>query len=233
MAPTAVQPEAARASPIGPGREDWRPQVFGGRRAHDIVDPIIEPLWSGVRVLVHLRGGEMAVIDEDGVELEMPPGVGAQLLEAARADELVLDGYLTAQAARDPEGLVVGRVEGPTAGQVVRHMFLGSRRSDGAMPRSIDIAPGERIAFVAIDLLSIDDEELLDVPLLERRRHLEGAMDESGLVRRGLFVRPPIERWMMSWRAIGFEYASYKGANGRYTPGRPNDTWSLARIRDR
>lgn len=225
--------EAAAISPIGAGREDWRPQEFGGKRAHDIDDPVIEPLWSGVRVLVHLRDGEIAVVDEDGVELEMPPAVGAELLEAARANELVLDGYLTAQAARSSEGMVVGRVEGPTAGQVVRHMFLGSRRSDGAMPRSIDIAPGERIAFVAVDLLSIDGEELLDVPLLERRRHLEGALVESLLVRHGLFVRPPLERWTMSWRAVGFEYATYKGANGRYTPGRPNDTWSMARIRER
>ena len=43
---------------------------------------------------------------------------------------------------------------------------------------------GERHAFVATDLLWLDGESLLDVPLLERRRLLEGVLDQSYLVRR-------------------------------------------------
>ena len=57
---------------------------------------------------------------------------------------------------------------------------------------------------MAIDLLWLDGESLLDVPLLERKRLLESVLDESELVRRGAFVRPPIETWIGSWRALGF-----------------------------
>src|SRR5437764_995145 len=31
---------------------EWRPQAFGKKNSHAIVDPLIEPLWEGLRVLV-------------------------------------------------------------------------------------------------------------------------------------------------------------------------------------
>jgi ATP-dependent DNA ligase len=78
---------------------------------------------------------------------------------------------------------------------------------------------------VAIDLLWLDGESLLDVPLLERRRLLESVVAESDLVRRGVFVRPPIDAWLGSWRALGFNGLSYKAANSRYQPGVASAEW--------
>ena len=43
---------------------------------------------------------------------------------------------------------------------------------------------------------------------------------ESDLVRRGAYVRPPIDTWVGSWRALGFNGLTYKAANSRYRPGR-------------
>ena len=62
-----------------------------------------------------------------------------------------------------------------------------------------------------IDLLWLDDTSLLDVPLLERRRLLEGALVESDFVRVGAYVRPPIDTWVGSWRAQGFEGLDLQG----------------------
>ncbi len=69
---------------------------------------------------------------------------------------------------------------------------------------------------------------MLDIPLLERRRLLESVLVESDLVRIGAFVRPPIETWVGSWRTQGFEGLTYKAANSRYLPGRPNDDWIVS-----
>ena len=65
-----------------------------------------------------------------------------------------------------------------------------------------ELPEGSPAAFVAIDLLSIDDQSLLDVPLLERKRLLEAAIGEDELVRRTMMVRPPVEAWLGQWKAL-------------------------------
>ena len=72
------------------------------------------------------------------------------------------------------------------------------------------------------------DASLIDVPLLERRRLLDAVLIESDVVRLGAFVRPPIDSWVNSWRSQGFAGLTYKAANSRYLPGRPNPEWVLA-----
>ena len=86
------------------------------------------------------------------------------------------------------------------------------------------------MAFVAVDLLWIDDQSLLDVPLLERKRVLESVLRESELVRVGVYVRPPIDPWIGSWRTMGFRRMSFRGANSRYVPGAKNREWAQAEI---
>jgi ATP-dependent DNA ligase len=93
------------------------------------------------------------------------------------------------------------------------------------------IVPHDRpaaIAFVAVDLLTLDGQVLFDLPLLERKRLLESAIVESELVRTSPFVRPPLERWLPSWNALGFTGAMLKAANSRYVPGGLADDWSVA-----
>jgi ATP-dependent DNA ligase len=87
--------------------------------------------------------------------------------------------------------------------------------------------PDEALSFVATDLLWLDGTSLLDVPLLERKRLLEAVVIESDAVRLGAFVRPPIERWVASWRSQGFSGLTFKAANSRYLPGLPNPEWVI------
>ena len=63
---------------------------------------------------------------------------------------------------------------------------------------------GERHAFVATDLLWLDGSSLADVPLLERRRILEGVLAESYLVRISAIVRPSAVLTLVTWGALGF-----------------------------
>ena len=219
--------------------QEWRPQGFGHLRAGAIDDPIIEPLWGGDRtlVIVSAPGERPRFIDEEGVPLEDPllEPIVADLTTSLRADSVVLDGYLTRQPNVDP-GLA-GKMGPsiPTYRQMLGTLFLGS--SGTRMARAIDrtenapdVDPDLPLAFVAVDLLAIDDEPLLDVPLLERKRILETAFEEADLVRRSAFVRPPIGTFLMSWRAFGFVEIAYKSANSRYTPGQPNPGWAVATI---
>jgi hypothetical protein len=91
---------------------------------------------------------------------------------------------------------------------------------------------GERHAFVATDLLWLDGQSLADVPLLERRRILEGVLTESFLVRLSAFVRPSAVLTLVTWGSLGFRDLSYRAANSRYLAGREQPDWAIVRAPD-
>lgn len=229
------QAPATRRLPVD--LTDWRPQRFGGGTARSVIDPIIEPLWVGTRAIVRVGiGDHPEIVDELGGSIGDLPEVVAQIETSSRASSLVLDGYITGQATRSTEGLMLSGPEAPSAGDMAAQLFLGSagqrRRRDLAEARQA-VAVGGDLAFVAVDLLLVDDDDLLDVPLLERKRILEGVLDEGDLVRRTAFVRPPVDPWLGTWRSIGFRMLAYKAANSRYLPGQANPAWATARIPSR
>ncbi len=209
---------------------------FGKRKSHDVEQPLIEPMWEGLRVLVHWdRRWGVRLVEAGGVDVtDRFPEVVAALGEAIAAETAVLDGYLTAQATRSGEGTAITVVEAPTAGQMMGQMMLG-KSGERALsgPPADPPVPHDRpdvVAFVAVDMLEVDGSDLLDVPLLERRRLLDGVVIEMDLVRRGLYVRAPVEPWLISWRSIGFRRVSFKAQNGRYRPGTDADDWAVADI---
>ncbi len=217
----------------------WRPQRFGKLRAGAINDPIIEPLWGGDRILVIVTapGERPRFIGIEGEALEDPQlePIVADLTASLRADSVVLDGYLTRQPNVDPGLAIKMRPQIPTHGQVLGALFLGSSGTKVAKAierteAAPDIDPDLRLTFMAVDLLAIDDQPLLDVPLLERKRILETAFEEADLIRRSAYVRPPIGTFLVSWRAFGFAEVAYKSANSRYTPGQRNPGWAVATI---
>lgn len=214
---------------------EWRPQTMPrGRYQPEIIDPIVEPFWSGIRVIAHFRDsgteewGTVEVLDSFGDDAtEVAPLAVDHLRRSILASEAVIDGILTNQATAGGEGtsVVVFARSSP-----VKRLVIGGAESDirydTPKPRPRDSVP----AFVALDLLSIDGQTLFDVPLLERKRLLESVVAESLLVRRTAFVRPPVDTWLASWRSMGFRELAYKAANGRYVPGERNDTWAIASI---
>jgi hypothetical protein len=213
---------------------DWRPPGFGRRNVKDVRDPLIEPLWEGERVLVDISGGRVMAADVDGEPAEIEPEIVEALAALARADHLVLDAHLTAQAARSVAGALVGDVSTPTAVEMAGQLLVGRRSRRSELSKSLPAdARGEARVMVVVDLLELEAERLLDVPLLERKRLLESVLGEGPLVRIGAYVRPPVDPWIGTWRALGFHSVAYKAANGRYLPGRPNDGWAIARIPQR
>jgi ATP-dependent DNA ligase len=210
--------------------------AFGHERPWKITDPICEPLWGGRRVLVEVADGQVAIRGTDGTEVTGYDVLRAAIADATFADEALFDGALLPAPLRDTEGarVRVGTDTEKSAADRVKHIFVGESPLSGRR-EALKVAdearmpaPGdEPAAFVASDLLWIDGQPLLDVPLLERKRVLESALDERELVRRSMVVRPPVESWFGQWRALGFEEVTYKGANGRYRPGTVADDWTV------
>ena len=223
-----------------PATRSLRPQEFGRRSWRHIDDPLIEPLWIGRRVLAHVANEAANLVDETGQAVDAG-GTNAAIAEAVDATSAVIDGYLTVQALQKTEGVFTGdEVRMASPGEIARQMFLGgSRNRRKELAESLEAqAPLAGLgeidpAFVAIDLLVLDGESLLDVPLLERKRLLESVVREDHLMRIGIHVRPPIGPWLATWRAAGFRSLAWKHPNSRYRPGERNDDWAVGPIPQR
>ena len=200
-------------------------------RPSAIHDPILEPHWSGRRVLVHfdlerpMADGRpwLRIIDADGVDAtDAEPPVSAALAEAILAADAVVDGFLTDQATRSGEGSSIA-----TSLQVPRFNVLMGRTAELEPLPMRDDEGGGRVAFVAVDLLRVDGQTLLDLPLLERKRLLDGLIRQGDLVRVSPYTRPPLRSWLLSWKSLGFDGAVVKAANSHYEPSSVTEEWTV------
>jgi len=196
------------------------------RRALTITDPIVEPLWSGTRTLLHFELGSdgtapsVLLIDSDGNDVTArEPGLAEEIGRSILALDAVVDGILTVQATRSGEGAAIIH-----QASMSRTTFFMPRDAGIDVERQ-DAFPEQVLAFVALDLLQVDGQPLFDLPLLERKRILESLVQPGDQVRISPFTRPPVEPWVASWKGAGFEGAMLKAANGRYVPGGYADDW--------
>lgn len=220
-----------REPETSPDPSEWRPQAFGGKGFRSIRNPLVEPGWAGVRAIVTVQDGSVTIRDDEAVDCTAEfAEIARAVAEAATADHLVLDGFLTVQATQEAEGRIADGPSMPRQRELTAQL-LGGSGAARAIAQSAENAPrvdpDRPIAFVAVDLLAIDDANLLDVPLLERKRLLDGALRESERVRITPFVRLPLGSFLPSWRALGFDAIVYKDPNGRYRPNQPNDGWAM------
>jgi hypothetical protein len=211
--------------------------AFGFKDVKRIREPICEPLWWGVRVLITVDQFGVRIRDAEGAEIDGWDELRKAIEASARGSELVIDAYLI-PAPDDTVGVEgFGDVQMPSSGQMLRQTFGGrigennrTEKLSAHDARVAELSMDDPAAIVAIDLLWLDGESLLDVPLGERKRLLDSALTERQLVRRTVHVRPPVETWYRQWRAFGFREFAVKDANSRYVPGGESDLWTTAAI---
>ncbi len=161
---------------------------------------ILEPEWKGSRVLVRVGQDGPRFTGYTG-QMDGPRELYDAIVADARCASAIFDGVLVddwrdeAELEMDPEGNAMTRV-------------ASSRR-----------------IFAAFDLLEVDGASLLDVPLLERRRHLEGVLTPSLNVRLTPFVARALRSWRDTLSAQGFQRVVLKNWNSTYAPGQTTTDW--------
>ena len=220
---------------------EWAPmRAYDGRRTFEIKDPIVEPLWSGTRALAHVTADPEAeppvtvrLIEELGADLsEALPAVTQALAEGVLALEAIIDGVITRQLALDGVGAaVIPEVRGRPGEMLVRRNVDLDVRPDSA---TLELAADATEGFVAVDLLHLDGTSLLDVPLLERKRLLEGIISPGPVLRLSGHVRPPVDPWIATWKSVGLAGGIMKAVNSRYHPSGDTIEWRVVkRLRGR
>jgi hypothetical protein len=121
------------------------------RERAELASHILEPEWVGKRALARVGHSGPHFVGYDG-EVDGPRELYDAIVAEAHCTTAIIDGVLVAdwhdesELELDPEGNAFTR---------------------NANARQI---------FAAFDLLEVDGESLLEIPLLERKRHLEGLL---------------------------------------------------------
>ncbi len=219
----------------------WQPQRPAGGRPRNLRDPIVEPEWGGLRVAAAVDEDE-ASMHWEGEQVPAPEPVLRSLLEVFRAGDAVIEGHLTTAALRSSEGAFPPPPDVPRQSMLVPRVLrqnidddpyirtrdLAIKAEGVALKTLVELERGVPHAFVATDLLWLDGQVLVDVPLQERKRLLEAVLGESELVRVSAFVRPSAAVTLVTWSSLGFTELSYQDSNSRYLAGRENPAWVIA-----
>jgi bifunctional non-homologous end joining protein LigD len=165
---------------------------------------VYEPKWDGYRAIVTVAGGETTFTSRNGNDLTGRFADCARRVAAGlRSADAVLDGEIV---ALDGEG---------------RSRFSLLQEGSGT------------IALIAFDLLEVDSERVIDLPLSERRKRLEQlVVPDAGSV----ILSPQFddgEALLEAARRQGLEGVVAKKVDSRYYPGRRSPEWRKVKVRQR
>src|SRR5581483_262877 len=156
---------------------------------------LFEPKWDGYRALGYVRGGEAKLVSRNGNDLTQRfAPVARELVKALRSPDAVVDGEVIALDER-------------------------GRASFSAMQQG-----STRLAYEVFDLLELDGDPLVGLPLRERRERLEELLAPNPLVQlSGAFDDG--EALLEAAREQGLEGVMAKRAASRYQEGKRGRDW--------
>ncbi|MCX9083394.1 MAG: ATP-dependent DNA ligase [Candidatus Methanoperedens sp.] len=170
----------------------------------------VEWKFDGARVQIHKEGNEVKIFSRklEDVTLSLPDLVGSVMSKVSAAST-ILDG----------EAVAIGKDKRPMAFQEILRRF---RRKYDISATSIDIP----LHLNLFDILYLDGESLIDLPLFERRKKLEEACDRSILADQTLTNDPLIvEKVYKEALTAGHEGVMLKNPGSLYSPGKRGKNW--------
>ena len=159
---------------------------------------LFEVKWDGYRALAYLRGGEVRLVSRNGNDLtDRFRGIADAIPRTLKTSDCVLDGEV---CALDEEG----------------------RPSFSAMQQG---KPGTPIVYEAFDLLEVEGEPLVELPLHERRARLEQLLDRRYTMIRLSEVFEDGDALYEAARQQRLEGIVAKRAESPYRQGRRTREW--------
>jgi bifunctional non-homologous end joining protein LigD len=165
---------------------------------------LYEVKWDGYRALGYVRGGEATLVSRNRNDLTGRfPGVAKALALAARSPECVVDGEV---CALDADG----------------------RPSFSAMQQG-----GAQLVYAVFDVLEVDGEPVVGLPLEERRSRLEALIDESRKTVQLSAVFDDGEALYETALEQGLEGVVAKRRGSAYKQGKRTRDWLKLKTRER
>ena len=96
-----------------------RPQTYGTGSPARVKDPIVEPLWTGIRALAAVDAAGAILVNEFGDAIDTMQVLLDALIAGARAADIVLDGFITRQATHGGTGVYLWSDDMPSISTMV------------------------------------------------------------------------------------------------------------------
>jgi len=159
-------------------------------------DWLFEVKWDGYRALAYVRQSEVALLSRNGKDLTARfATVAKEISKAVKTPNAVLDGEV---CALDEQG---------------RSSFSAMQQGTGTL------------VYYAFDVLEIDGEPVVDLPLLERRARLERLLDRRNRTVRLSESFDDGEALFHAAGEQGLEGIVAKRADSRYVQGKRTRHW--------
>jgi bifunctional non-homologous end joining protein LigD len=197
--------EDAAAKPKAAGRAEYRPMLATPAKKLPVGEGwLYEIKWDGYRALTRLNTGGATLWSRNGNDLTARfKSVADALPRAVRTPSCVLDGEV---CALDEEG---------------RPSFSAMQQGTGP------------IVLYVFDVLEVEGEPLVDLPLEERRTRLEELLDGRSRAVRLSEAFEDGDALFNAAREQGLEGVVAKRVGSRYTPGRRSHDWLKVKTRNR
>jgi len=157
-----------------------------------------EVKWDGYRALAYVRGGEVTLRSRRGNDLtERFAGVAREIVKALKTPGCVVDGEV---CALDDEG---------------RTSFSAMQQGKASTP----------FVYYVFDLLEVEGQSLIDLPIEERRDRLEALLDRRNRCVRLSDFFDDGDALLSAVEEQQLEGVIAKRAGSRYLPGRRSRDW--------
>jgi bifunctional non-homologous end joining protein LigD len=157
---------------------------------------IFEVKWDGYRALAYVRGSETTLVSRNDNDLtERFSNVAKEISKAVKSPHAVLDGEV---CALDEQG---------------RASFSAMQQSSGPL------------VYYAFDLIELDGEPLIDLPLTERQTRLQKLLDKRNRTVRFSETFDDGDALYHAAEQQKLEGIMAKRADSRYFPGRRSRDW--------
>jgi bifunctional non-homologous end joining protein LigD len=167
---------------------------------------LFEVKWDGFRALAYVSQGEARLTSRTGNDLTQRfPNVAKEIPRALKTPDCVLDGEV---CAIDEQG----------------------RSSFSLMQQG---KPGTPIVYFVFDVLEVEGEPLVDLPLRERRKRLEKLIDRRNRTVRISEAFDDGEALLHAAEEQGLEGIMAKRADSRYAVGRRTRDWQKVKTHGR
>jgi bifunctional non-homologous end joining protein LigD len=159
---------------------------------------LYEVKWDGYRAIAYVRGGEVEFVSRNDNDLTPRfPTVKRALERAVRTPDCVLDGEICA-------------------------LDDGGRATFSAMQQG---KPDTHYVYVVFDVLEVDGEPIIELPLVERRERLAQLLDARKADIQISEAFEDGERLLEAAKQQRYEGVLAKKADSRYEPGRRTSQW--------
>jgi bifunctional non-homologous end joining protein LigD len=159
---------------------------------------VFEVKWDGYRAIAGVAGSEATLTSRNGNDLTGRfSNVAREIAKAVKTPDCVLDGEV---CALDETG----------------------RSSFSAMQQG---KPGTPIVYYVFDVLEIEGESLVDLPLVERRKRLERLLDKRNKTVRLSETFDDGEALLQAAKQQGLEGIIAKRLDSRYVQGKRTRDW--------